>query len=74
MKTRLNSFALASVLLAAGTSMPVDASAGVRVCTFPGSPSTVLDEAVAREAFRTAGIALTLAPGASPVATTTACR
>jgi mono/diheme cytochrome c family protein len=63
MKTRLNSFALASVLLAAGASMPADASAGVRVCTFPGSPSTVLDEAVAREAFRTAGIALSLAPG-----------
>ncbi len=37
--------------------MPGHASAGVRVCTFPGSPSTALDEAVTREAFRTAGIA-----------------
>ena len=63
MKTRLNGFALASVLLAAGALAPERASAGVRVCTFPGSPSTALDEAVAREAFRTAGIALSLSPG-----------
>ncbi|CAB3728766.1 c-type cytochrome [Paraburkholderia rhynchosiae] len=63
MKTRLNSFALASVVLATGALLPGVASAGVRVCTFPGSPSTALDEAVAREAFRTAGIALSLAPG-----------
>jgi polar amino acid transport system substrate-binding protein len=63
MKTRLNAFGLASVLLAAGALTPGLASAGVRVCTFPGSPSTALDEAVAREAFHTAGIALSLAPG-----------
>ncbi|MFP3563275.1 c-type cytochrome [Paraburkholderia sp. SIMBA_030] len=63
MKTRLNSFALASVLLATGALTPALASAGTRVCTFPGSPSTALDEAVTREAFRTAGIALSLAPG-----------
>ncbi|MEX3671415.1 transporter substrate-binding domain-containing protein [Paraburkholderia phenoliruptrix] len=63
MKTRLNSIAMAGALLASGALMPGHASAGVRVCTFPGSPSTVLDEAVTREAFRTAGVALTLAPG-----------
>jgi len=63
MKTRLNSFALAGALLASGALMPGHASAGVRVCTFPGSPSTALDEAVTREAFRTAGIAFTLTPG-----------
>ncbi|MBC8750516.1 MULTISPECIES: c-type cytochrome [Paraburkholderia] len=63
MKTRLNSIALASVLLATGAITPGFASAGVRVCTFPGSPSTVLDEAVTREAFRTAGVALSLTPG-----------
>lgn len=63
MKTRLNSFALACVLLTTGALTPALASAGTRVCTFPGSPSTALDEAVAREAFRTAGIAMSLAPG-----------
>lgn len=65
MKTRLNWFAFAGVLLATGTLIPGLASAGapVRVCTFPGSPSVALDEAVAREALRTAGIALSLAPG-----------
>ncbi|MDR6449092.1 mono/diheme cytochrome c family protein [Paraburkholderia terricola] len=66
MKTSLHSFALASALLATGALAPQSALAGtasVRVCTFPGSPSTALDEAVAREAFRTAGIALSLAPG-----------
>jgi polar amino acid transport system substrate-binding protein len=63
MKTRLNSFALAGMLLATGTLTPGLANAGVRVCTFPGSPSAALDEAVAREAFHTAGIALSLAPG-----------
>ncbi|NPT34891.1 c-type cytochrome [Paraburkholderia xenovorans] len=63
MKTRLNGFAIAGVLLATGALAPGLASAGVRVCTFPGSPSTALDEAVTREAFRTAGIALSLAPG-----------
>ncbi|WP_027802152.1 c-type cytochrome [Paraburkholderia dilworthii] len=66
MKTRLNFFALSSMLLATGALMPGHARAGVRVCTFPGSPSTVLDQTVAREAFRTAGIALSLAPGGFP--------
>ncbi|ASV99328.1 c-type cytochrome [Paraburkholderia aromaticivorans] len=63
MKTRLNWFAFAGVLLATGTLAPGFATAGVRACTFPGSPSTALDEAVTREAFRTAGIALSLGPG-----------
>jgi mono/diheme cytochrome c family protein len=65
MKTRLNWFAFAGVLLATGSLTPglASAGAGVRVCTFPGSPSIALDEAVAREALRTAGIALSLAPG-----------
>lgn len=63
MKTRLNWFSFAGVLLATGALAPGLATAGVRVCTFPGSPSTAFDEAVTREAFRTAGIALSLAPG-----------
>lgn len=45
-------------LLTAGvTFMPIQAMAGVRVCTFPESPSTALDQAVAREVFKTANIA-----------------
>lgn len=63
MKTRFNSVAFASVLVATGALTPGIAGAGVRVCTFPGSPSTALDEAVTREVFRTAGIASSLAPG-----------
>lgn len=37
------------------------AAAPMRICTFPGSPSAALDKAVANEAFKTAGIAATLA-------------
>lgn len=62
MKTRLN-FLSAGLLLAGGALLPLDATAGVRVCTFPGSPSTALDQAVTREAFKDAGIAVLLAPG-----------
>ncbi|CAN7477914.1 c-type cytochrome [Caballeronia sp. LjRoot29] len=62
MKIRLNSLALC-VLMTCGALAPGFATAGVRVCTFPGSPSTALDQAVTREAFRTAGIAASLAPG-----------
>jgi polar amino acid transport system substrate-binding protein len=62
MKTRLNSLS-ACLLLAGGALLPSLATAGVRVCTFPGSPSTALDQAVTREAFDTAGIAVSLAPG-----------
>lgn len=61
MKTRLNS--LFALMLAGGALLPGFATAGVRVCTFPGSPSTALDQAVTREAFETAGIAVALASG-----------
>jgi len=62
MKTRFNSLATC-LLMTCGAVLPGLATAGVRVCTFPGSPSTALDQAVTREAFRTAGIAVSLAPG-----------
>ncbi|WP_028220938.1 c-type cytochrome [Paraburkholderia oxyphila] len=64
MKPRLNSFAVASMLMAGAALSPSFASADVRVCTFPGSPSATLDRAVAQEAFRTAGIAVTVTSGA----------
>jgi len=57
MKTRIHSLAAASLLAAGAALLPAHAQAGVRICTFPGSPSTTLDQAVAREAFKTAGIA-----------------
>lgn len=47
----------AGLLAASVTVMPVQAMAGVRICTFPGSPSTALDQAVAREVFKTANVA-----------------
>src|ERR1700761_5714783 len=62
MKTRLNSLS-ACLLVAGGALLPGLATAGVRVCTFPGSPSTALDQTVTREAFKTAGIAISLSPG-----------
>jgi polar amino acid transport system substrate-binding protein len=62
MKTRLNSLS-ACLLVAGGALLPGLATAGVRVCTFPGSPSTALDQAVTREAFKTAGIAISLSSG-----------
>ncbi|WP_175911191.1 c-type cytochrome [Burkholderia metallica] len=59
MNTRLTSVTVAS-LLAVGVAMtPTAAAAGVRICTLPGSPTTALDRSVAREVFRTAGIAAT---------------
>jgi polar amino acid transport system substrate-binding protein len=64
MKTRLNSFAVASWLLAGAALTPGLANADVRVCTFPGSPSATLDRAVALEAFRTAGVPATVTTGA----------
>ncbi|QCP49865.1 transporter substrate-binding domain-containing protein [Trinickia violacea] len=64
MKTRLNSFAVASLLLAGAALSPSLASAHVRVCTFPGSPSATLDRAVALETFRTAGVPATVTAGA----------
>ncbi|WP_133660783.1 transporter substrate-binding domain-containing protein [Paraburkholderia sp. BL10I2N1] len=63
MKTPLRFIAWASLAMAGVPFASGVATAGVRVCTFPGSPSTVLDQAVAREAFKTAGIAASLAAG-----------
>lgn len=59
MNTRLTSVTVASLLAVGVALTPAAASAGVRVCTLPGSPTTALDRAVAREVFRTAGIAAT---------------
>jgi mono/diheme cytochrome c family protein len=50
----------AGLLAASVTFTPIPATAGVRVCTFPGSPSTALDQAVAQEVFKTADIAASL--------------
>ncbi|KVC59826.1 cytochrome C [Burkholderia ubonensis] len=58
MNTRLTPLALASLLAVGVALTPASASAGVRICTLPGSPTTALDQAVAREVFRTAGIAV----------------
>ncbi|KVA22811.1 c-type cytochrome [Burkholderia ubonensis] len=58
MNTRLTPLALASLLAVGVALTPASASAGVRICTLPGSPTTALDKAVAREVFRTAGIAI----------------
>lgn len=49
--------------MSGSTLLPPLAMAGVRVCTFPGSPSTALDQAVTREVFSTAGIAVSIARG-----------
>ncbi|WP_338640435.1 c-type cytochrome [Burkholderia pyrrocinia] len=57
MNTRLTSVTLASLLAVGVALTPAAASAGVRICTLPGSPTTALDRSVAREVFRTAGIA-----------------
>jgi polar amino acid transport system substrate-binding protein len=64
MKIRLNSFAVAAVLAAGAALSPGFASAGVRVCTFPDSPSATLDRAVALEAFKTAGVPVSVTTGA----------
>ncbi|KVH62986.1 cytochrome C [Burkholderia sp. MSMB1072] len=59
MNTRLTSVTVASLLAVGVALTPAAASAGVRVCTLPGSPTTALDRSVAREVFRTSGIAAT---------------
>lgn len=67
MNTRLHclaSLAFTSALLAGTALSSADAFAGVRVCTFPGSPSAPLDRAVAREAFKAAHIEATVLEGA----------
>ncbi|MGF6776271.1 c-type cytochrome [Paraburkholderia sp. GAS334] len=63
MNSRLKSIGAASLVMAGVSLGPGSAIADVRVCTFPGSPSTALDQSVAREAFRTAGIAASFAKG-----------
>ncbi|SEB16500.1 c-type cytochrome [Paraburkholderia sartisoli] len=60
MTLHLHSLPAAALLVTCAAFMPFDAIAGVRVCTFPGSPSTALDQKVASETFRTAGIAATI--------------
>jgi mono/diheme cytochrome c family protein len=51
----------AASALAAGLALTsMHSMAAVKVCTFPGSPSAALDEAVARDAFAQAGIAATI--------------
>ncbi|KAB0648715.1 c-type cytochrome [Burkholderia diffusa] len=59
MNIRLSRLAVACAL-AAGTALTPalsTAATAVRVCSLPGTPTAALDKAVAREAFRTAGIA-----------------
>jgi hypothetical protein len=61
MNTRLTSLSVASVLLGIGLAPAANVSfaapaTSVRVCTFPGSPTSALDTSVAREAFRVAGV------------------
>ncbi|KVG26472.1 c-type cytochrome [Burkholderia diffusa] len=59
MNLRLSRLAVACAL-AAGTALTPalsTAATAVRVCSLPGTPTAALDKAVARDAFRTAGIA-----------------
>jgi polar amino acid transport system substrate-binding protein len=57
MNHRFTLFAAAGAVAACAALVPAQAFAGVRVCTMPGSPSAVLDRAVARAVLDTAGIA-----------------
>ncbi|RQS66893.1 cytochrome C [Burkholderia sp. Bp8963] len=60
MTTRLTPLTVASLLAVGVALAPASASAGVRICTLPGSPTTALDQSIAREVFRTAGIAASM--------------
>ncbi|MEM5343997.1 c-type cytochrome [Paraburkholderia azotifigens] len=60
MNLSLNRIPAAGVLAVCVALTSVHATAAVKVCTFPGSPSASLDEAVARDAFAQAGIAATI--------------
>ncbi|WP_322026934.1 c-type cytochrome [Burkholderia sp. BCC1977] len=63
MNIRLSRLAVACAL-AAGTAltpMLSTAATPVRICSLPGTPTAALDKAVARDVFRTAGIAATFA-------------
>jgi len=62
MKTRLKQLSAAGWLAASAVLMPTSSVAGVRICTFPGSPSTMLDRAVAQDAFKAAGVAASYTP------------
>lgn len=61
MNTHLHQFAAAIAVagFAIGSSS-AGAATPIRICTFPGSPSAALDRTVAKDAFKTAGIAATL--------------
>ncbi|KVF04097.1 c-type cytochrome [Burkholderia vietnamiensis] len=63
MNLRLSRVAVASALAAGTALIPALSAAApaVRVCSLPGTPTAGLDKTVAREAFRTAGIAATFA-------------
>lgn len=56
MNTNLTRLASASIVALAATLADAPANAAIRVCTFEGSPSSVVDRAVAREAFKAARI------------------
>ncbi|MEM5388599.1 c-type cytochrome [Paraburkholderia phymatum] len=60
MNHSLNRIPAASALAACLALASVPSMASVKVCTFPGSPSAALDQAVARNVFAQAGIAATL--------------
>lgn len=59
MNTHLHQFAAAAIAVAglAIGSSSATAAAPIRICTFPGSPSAALDRTVAKDVFKTAGVA-----------------
>lgn len=61
MNLPLSRLAVACALAAGTVLLPVPSTAAtpVRVCSLPGTPTAALDKAVARDVFRTAGIAAT---------------
>ncbi|CAI9009988.1 MULTISPECIES: c-type cytochrome [Burkholderia] len=61
MNLPLSRLAVACVLAAGTALLPVPSTAAtpVRVCSLPGTPTAALDKAIARDVFRTAGIAAT---------------
>ncbi|WP_118184320.1 c-type cytochrome [Paraburkholderia phosphatilytica] len=58
-KYRIDSL-VAAALLGTLAPLPATSVAGVRVCTFPGSPSAALDRHVSSETFAAAGVPITL--------------
>ncbi|RKT99442.1 cytochrome C [Burkholderia sp. Nafp2/4-1b] len=63
MNLRLSRLAVACALTAGTALTPALSTAAtpVRICSLPGTPTAALDKAVARDVFRTAGIAATFA-------------